>query len=286
MKDGVHKRKRGLTAKRGASTKGEQRASFVARIRNLIGSLVSLWGKLLALPWLLFLKVGASVGFIGLLWVAQEGLWFHLDQPIRKVDIRGSFVHLHEEDLRVDMTRALGRGFFSLDIASVKSRIEQQPWVEQASIRRIWPDRLEIDVVEEVPIALWNDLHLLNPYGKVFSPATVSVVTKPLPKLMGPVGQENIVLNTYVHMRDVLAKSGIELIALSLEPRGAWTVGVAGNLSVMLGRQNVEERLSRFAKVYNGYLHANIDKVELIDARYTNGVSVAWRSDIAEKDKG
>jgi cell division protein FtsQ len=289
MRENDHNRKNDHKKKRGAALVNRQprvRVSPVVFFRRFGGLVMSFWRLLVSLPWLQALKVVLFGAVTSLLWVGQQTLWGYLDQPIATAEIRGSFVHLKEDDLRVEMTRALGRGFFSVDIAAVKQRVERQPWVDQASIKRIWPDRLEIVVVEEVPVASWNGLSFLNPYGKIFSPKDVGVVAQTLPVLQGPSGQEGLVLTTYVKMQAKLAAENIQMVSLNLEPRGAWIVGVAGGISVMLGRENIDARLDRFARVYNGYLHANIDRVKLIDARYTNGVSVSWRDAVTDKETG
>ncbi len=286
MKEAMRKKRRGAE-KRGEGTARSLRHSVVIAFRRTLTLVLGGWRGFVALPWMWMFKSLLIVGFVGSLWFGQKYAWEQLDQPISKVDIRGAFTHLQEDDLRVVMTRALGKGFFSVDIDSVKQRVEQQPWVEQASIRRIWPDRLEIHVVEEVPVALWNGVSLLNPYGKAFTPADTGIVKQQLPALEGPEGQEHMVLESYVQMHEKLRAQGITILSLKLEPRGAWTIGVEGGVSVMLGREHIDDRLARFAKVFNGYLQANIAKVKLIDARYTNGVSVDWRDEpSATNDKG
>ena len=34
--------------------------------------------------------------------------------------------------------------FFAVDLAELRARLEQLPWVRQASVRRAWPDRVEV----------------------------------------------------------------------------------------------------------------------------------------------
>ena len=51
-----------------------------------------------------------------------------------------------------------------------QSQIEQRlPWIKQVSVRKQWPDELKIHLVEYVPIARWNDQHMVDADGNSFS---------------------------------------------------------------------------------------------------------------------
>ncbi|MBA3976008.1 MAG: hypothetical protein C0504_17515 [Candidatus Solibacter sp.] len=46
-----------------------------------------------------------------------------------------------------------GRSLFKLDPAARKARIDELPWVKSATVRRIWPNRVAVEIVERVPAA-------------------------------------------------------------------------------------------------------------------------------------
>ncbi|MDX1552747.1 MAG: cell division protein FtsQ, partial [Marinobacter sp.] len=53
-----------------------------------------------------------------------------------------------------------------------------------------------------------------------------------------------------------------------------------------LGRDQVEERFERFITVYQERLASRSDEVSRVDARYSNGVAVQWKSvDTASRSK-
>jgi cell division protein FtsQ len=45
---------------------------------------------------------------------------------------------------------------------------------------------------------------------------------------------------------------------------------------VILGRNDVDNRIKRFTGVVLGSLHEELDRVEQIDLRYTNGFAIRW----------
>ncbi|MBS0235784.1 MAG: FtsQ-type POTRA domain-containing protein [Proteobacteria bacterium] len=58
----------------------------------------------------------------------------------------------------------------SIDLSVVKNRLEENPWVENAEIRRIIPDILTITIQEAIPSALWinnKDAFLVSRQGRV-----------------------------------------------------------------------------------------------------------------------
>jgi cell division protein FtsQ len=83
---------------------------------------------------------------------AAVDMGFGLEAPI---DVRGV------GDARAAEVRAValpeGRAsLFSATPASVRARVEALPWVEHATVRRLWPGALRIDVTRRQAYALWQ----------------------------------------------------------------------------------------------------------------------------------
>ena len=53
---------------------------------------------------------------------------------------------------------ALGSGapILAIDLEAARARIQALPWVRQASVRRVLPDTIVVDIVERRPLALWQ----------------------------------------------------------------------------------------------------------------------------------
>jgi cell division protein FtsQ len=46
-----------------------------------------------------------------------------------------------------------GRSLFRLDPAQRKARIDELPWVKTSTVRRIWPNRVAVEIIERAPVA-------------------------------------------------------------------------------------------------------------------------------------
>jgi cell division protein FtsQ len=43
-----------------------------------------------------------------------------------------------------------------VDVDEARARLEALPWVKSAAVRRVWPNRIHVYVVERKPVALWQ----------------------------------------------------------------------------------------------------------------------------------
>ncbi|RBP18210.1 cell division protein FtsQ [Roseiarcus fermentans] len=83
--------------------------------------------------------------------VAARALGFGVDM----VTVSGA-AHMSEARLLTiaGVTATDSLPFF--DVAAAKARLEADPLVKQASVRKLYPDQLVIDIVERTPYALWQ----------------------------------------------------------------------------------------------------------------------------------
>ncbi|PID42959.1 MAG: hypothetical protein CSB48_07665 [Proteobacteria bacterium] len=220
----------------------------------------------------------------------DELLGRYLDHPVERLEIKGNITFLDEATLRAKLGGLIGKGFFSLDLYHLKTEVEAMSWVEKASIRRIWPNKLEYRIVEQVPVANWNGKALLNPYGEVFQPGeTASLLREKarLPALSGPENQAKSVLARYAGLRNKMAEYDIRLSAVSLKQRGAWALVIDSGIRVELGKERIEERVDRLISVYTRLVAERRLKIGTIDTRYTNGVAISWLEGATEtRDTG
>lgn len=199
-----------------------------------------------------------------------------MDQQILAIDVKGEFIGDSRVAIEREASRWLGKSYFATDLSEIKAELERRPWVASAAIRRVWPDRLVIDIREKKPLAYWNGGRLVSRIGELFAPANPEVAGR-LPRLSGPDERVRDVIRMAQDLSGRLARHGLGFAGLSLEARGAWTLNLANGIEVVLGRDHVDERFERFLAVYEARLVSRSDEVKRIDARYTNGVAVQWK---------
>jgi len=63
-----------------------------------------------------------------------------------------------------------GRNLLSIDLEVLAPKIEQHPWIAQVVVRRVLPDRLQIEIEEREPVALlaMKELYYVDAGGSVF----------------------------------------------------------------------------------------------------------------------
>lgn len=74
---------------------------------------------------------------------------------VDRVDVMGEG-RLHEADVRKALGVYAGDYLFGVDMASAQARVESLSWVDRAIIRRLWPDRIVVQIIERQPYALWQ----------------------------------------------------------------------------------------------------------------------------------
>lgn len=90
------------------------------------------------------------------LWYATANVVASAGFEVRDVEVRGA----ERIDRLPVYTAALDGASDSMllvDLDEVKVRLERLPWVEQASVGRVLPDKLVIDVTERSPAAIWQN---------------------------------------------------------------------------------------------------------------------------------
>ncbi|MFS1702029.1 cell division protein FtsQ/DivIB [Alteromonas sp. AMM-1] len=200
--------------------------------------------------------------------------WMQDEQraPVQVIDFSGRFKHLDVLKLEKLIRQSQPGSFFALDVNDIHQLLEQQPWVYRASVRKQWPNRLKVYLVEQTPVARWNEDLMLNPYGESFN---AEGKTLGLPKLFGPGGSEKTALEGYNAMQSLLAGQNLAIAELSLSERYAWQVQLQNGIELNLGRQEFIDRLQRFVDVYP-LLAKQPKAVKYVDLRYDTGLAVGW----------
>ena len=196
--------------------------------------------------------------------------------PLNSVQIRGEFRKVSETELQAAVDMQSLSGFFNTDVESVRTRVKALPWVEDVAVRRIWPDRITVTVIEQEAVAQWGNDALLNARGELFMPDKKSF-PEGLPRLNGPEGSAVFVLARFYEMRDMLFALERDIRSLTLDERRAWWLELDNGVQVALGRNDRIERLQRFNQVYSKLFSENVNRIKRIDLRYTNGLAVLWK---------
>ena len=211
-------------------------------------------------------------GYNGLLnWAQNKN-----DAPINQVVIHGEFAYLDKKQLTEKIKQKLDGSFFTLDVDRLRDKIEENPWVYAASIRKEWPRKIHIFVVEQDVLAVWNNDLLLNKFGDVFYADGIEVEAS-LPRLFGPEGNEKDVLKGYMQMQHLLELHKFNISEVVLSERYAWQLWLETGIHLNLGRSDKMKRVQRFVDLFPLLSEYGDKDIARIDLRYDIGLAVAWR---------
>lgn len=196
--------------------------------------------------------------------------------PVKTVRIENKVKHLSEGTIRQAVLPYVKGGFLRVDVDAIRKQIEALAWVDKASVRRSWPDALLVRIDEEHAVARWSQGGLLNKRGDIFDVKDAGP-WKGLPLFRGPKKSQHLLMTEYQAMQGLLTPLNLKISHLTLDQRRAWSLSLDNGIQLRLGRNNSEERLIRFVRVYTKVLQPRLDEIESVDLRYTNGFAVRWR---------
>ena len=192
--------------------------------------------------------------------------------PLREVRVANALERTSKQDIEQALRGRIAGNFFAVQPAEIRAGLQQLPWVRRVTVRRVWPDSIEVGIEEHVAFARWGNDALVNTYGERFPAKTEQV----LPLFLAPPGHETEVTLRYGSFKDLLAPLGVVPERVVLSQRLAWQLRLSNGLHVMLGRDGdqAEARLRRFVGAYDATLKSMQRKHEYVDLRYPNGFAL------------
>jgi cell division protein FtsQ len=196
---------------------------------------------------------GALIGLLGLGLLASAVAWV-THRPyfaLAGIVVEGDVGRTSVATIRANVAPRLVGNFFSINLQTAQDAFETVPWVRQAALKRVWPNRLEVRLQEHHAAALWSQEgeaapdKLVNTYGDVFEVNLGDVEEEPLPLLAGPAGSSRHMLEMLQRLREALAPLQASPDKLSLSSRGSWRVVMSNGVNLELGRGSDDEVVVR-----------------------------------------
>lgn len=196
--------------------------------------------------------------------------------PIERVTIIAPYEHITPKMLQEVVSAFAARGFFGLDVISLKQRLLALTWVYSVVIKRAWPDTIVITVFEQKAVAAWNDEALLNQEGKIFRPLKSSFPDK-LPLLSGADTNAIQVWQNYQAMQAQLNPLHFNIARLSLDEQGFWHAILNDGGEIFISYANPLVHLNDFIAAYPKIIESHHgEHWRSIDLRYEDGVAIKW----------
>jgi cell division protein FtsQ len=240
-------------------------------------------------------KIGAAIlAFLILVSLLANFRSYLLRSPKFAIGIKEihGLRHLSESQvlLKLKEIEDRNRNLFALDLEGLRKSVELLPWVKTAIVRRVWPDRLMIQVVERIPIAFArvdDSTQLVDEDGVLLESRSESFHNFDFPVLIGlESGFESELL--------IRNRKRLELyrrLMRNLDENGAGFsrdlsevhLQDAGNVSIVLnddtvlvhiGTDHFQERFRRYLAM-SRELKQKYPFIESVDLRFENQVVVS-----------
>jgi cell division protein FtsQ len=194
---------------------------------------------------------------------------------VHEVVFVSPLIHVDSNKLRKISLPFIGGSFFKTNIFELKKRLSHLPWVSQVTVLRIWPNGLSVCIKEQEAVAQLSEDSLLNKNLEIFTVPQESVPAY-LPKFKGPAGQLQVMWQNYKAIERILRPIGLHVVYLEVSERQSWRLKLNNGLTLIIGRAEGLDHLSRFVGVYRQIVAShNLGSIDYIDLRYSNGMALS-----------
>lgn len=231
-----------------------------------------------------------SAALVGAFCAYGTVLGGHMPSVVQAVTARTGFaideirVSGNQETSEIDIFDRVGLdGWTSLvgfDVQEARGRIASLPWVEDASVRKIYPSTLEVKIVEREPFAIWQQgsrLSLIESDGRLIAPLS-GARHRELPLVVGLGAEEPAAA--------FLAKVA-EYPDLAARVRGyvrvserRWNLRLESGMTVKLPERGEDEALRDLQALDRRYGLLSRD-IETVDMRFADRLVVKLTPDAA-----
>jgi cell division protein FtsQ len=217
--------------------------------------------------------------------VLAAGAWYGYDylatQPIRHVVFVGDAGRIARADLEAFAQSIKGVSAGNASLGAVREAARRIPWVRDATVRRRFPDAVEVSFETHEPLARWGEGGLVSMRGEVFNAEHAGF----LPLLRGPAMGAARMAHEYPAIARAVTPLKAVVVELRLSQRGAWQVLLDSGLTLELGREDIVARLERFVAAYPRLPAGALDG-KLADLRYNNGFAMKTSNALPAPQKG
>ena len=222
--------------------------------------------------------------FLVLLFVV--GFQYYLNNKIKNLEtmvVKGDVAHNDARSLRHHVTSNLRGNFYSIDLRNAKKTFETITWVNQAVVKRVYPNQISVRLTEFKPKAVWGareDMRLVDVQGVIFEAGAEDDEYEGMPQLIGPEGQGKLMLSMHDNLSEALSPLQTKVKVLELNVRGSWLVTLERGAQIELGRGNTTDIIARATKFSMGAekillkLNKKVMDMQYIDLRHSEGYAM------------
>lgn len=217
----------------------------------------------------------------GYLWLTHSEFF-----DIKSITFSGAEDERCIEDVRSVVNDAIEGNLVSQDIGKIKSAVEAISWVRSATITRVFPNEINVEITRYRPVARDQDEgQLISSEGIVYvGQADELELAKNMPLIACESNQTVMAVTELPKLQATVAPLGMRVSEILISFRGSWSVRLVSDgyptVDIELGRMTSPDLLVRRLKLFVDN-YSKVSKIlqgypVKVDARYTNAFSVKW----------
>ena len=153
---------------------------------------------------------------------------------------------------------------FNIDLSSIYNKIKQNSWVKEVSIERVLPNIIKIKILENQPIAIWQnkkDNKLIAANGDIIFDGNVNDFKNDFPIIKGNKSKENI--SSILEILETNQNFYENIWSLTFINERRWDLHFNQGLVVRLPSKDIKKAWEKIIKLQKNYNVLNLRLTEI-----------------------
>ncbi len=153
---------------------------------------------------------------------------------------------------------------FNIDLSSIYNKIEQNSWVKEVSIERVLPNIIKIKILENQPIAIWQNKKnnkLITANGDIIFDGNVNDFKNDFPIIKGNKSKENI--SSILEILETNQNFYENIWSLTFINERRWDLHFNQGLVVRLPSKDIKKAWEKIIKLHKNYNVLNLKLTEI-----------------------
>ena len=197
------------------------------------------------------------------------------DVAIKSIHVSSNIVRVSKIEISEIVRRYEMGGFFTVNLSDFENDLNNLDWIYKANIKRQWPYKLLIEIEEQTPIFRWNQQHLLNKYGQVFT-AHSNESFEHRPDIRGESGRALYLASLYKEYNHQFTELDISISSLHEDARYDKVMTLSNGVRINMGRGDVAQQMQHCLRTLALLSAKERSAIATIDLRHSNGLAISW----------
>ena len=153
---------------------------------------------------------------------------------------------------------------FNIDLSSIYNKIKQNSWVKEVSIERVLPNIIKIKILENQPIAIWQNKKnnkLITANGDIIFDGNVNDFKNDFPIIKGNKSKENI--SSILEILETNQNFYENIWSLTFINERRWDLHFNQGLVVRLPSKDIKKAWEKIIKLQKNYNVLNLRLTEI-----------------------